>query len=148
VKEFQPAGVTWAASGDFAGDGLTVRVSAPYDWLPGDVAAAYRKVRRVLPAVQAKKAPEASKYPERITIQVVSHEVLCDPRVYESGESVDCKEVQQYFRIGERTLLVAAERDQLEANLAEAVAEIVCVYNDLGACFRPELVDAVKQAGP
>lgn len=148
VREYLPAGVTWKASGDFAADGITVRIAEPFDWPPGDVAAAYRKVRRVLPAVQGRKAPEATKYPERITIQVVPRDVLCDPRIYESAEGVDCKDVLQYFRIGERTLLVAGDRDLLEPNLAEAVAEIVCVYNDLVACFRPELVDAVKQAGP
>jgi serine/threonine protein kinase len=144
VKEFQPAGVTWHASGDFAVDGITVRIAAPFDWPPSEVAAAYRKVRRALPAVQAKKAPDAKRYPERITIQVVPRDTLCDPRTFESGETVECKDLFQYFRIGEKTLLVVAERDQLEPILAEAVAEIVCVYNDLGACFRKELVEAVE----
>jgi serine/threonine protein kinase len=144
IPEFQPAGVTWAASGDFAADGLTVRVAAPTDWAPTDVAAAYRKVRQALPAVQARRAPGATKYPERITIQVVPREVLCDPRTSESGEIVDCKGLTTYFRIGERTLLVAGERDALEANLATAVAEIVCVYNEISACFRHELVEAVR----
>ncbi len=143
VPEFQPAGVTWVGSGDFAADGITVRVALP-DWAPADVAAAYRKVKKVLPAVQARQAPGATKYPERITIQVVSKEVLCDPRTSESGEIVDCKDLTSYFRIGERTLLVAGERDGLEANLATAVAEIVCVYNEITACFRNELVEAVR----
>jgi hypothetical protein len=79
---------------------------------------------------------------------VVPAEVLCDPRILDSGEQPDCKTMTTYFRITDRTLLVADDRPGLEANLAEGVAEIVCIYNDLVACFRPALVDAVKQAGP
>ena len=147
-KEFQPAGVTWAASGDFPADALVVRIAAPGDWAPADVAAAYRKVRRVLPAVQAKQAPGASRYPEWITIEVVPREVLCDPRTADGEPIDDCKAAQQYYRITDKTLLVVADRDRLEANLAEAVAEIVCVYNEVVACFSPQLQDAVKHAGP
>ncbi len=148
AREFQPAGVIWAASSDFAADGVMVRVAAPIDWAPTEVAAAYRKVRRALPAVLARKAPAAATYPQRFTIQVVPRAVLCDPRIFDGGQTVDCKTLFQYFRITDRTLLIADDRAQLEPNLAEGVALIVCIYNDLVNCFQSELVDAVKLAGP
>jgi serine/threonine protein kinase len=148
VKEFQPAGVTWKASSEFGADGITVRVAEPLDWTPADVAGAYRKVKQVLPSVLEKKAPSAGKFPEHITVQVVPKEVLCDPRILEGAEHVDCKTFFTYYRVTDRTLLLAADRAQLEPNLAASVAEIVCIYNELPGCFGAELVDAVNVGPP
>ena len=148
-RDFQPAGVTWKGSGEVPADGLVVRVAAPLDWPPADVAAAFRKVRRVLPSVLAQKAPGAATFPERITVQIVPREVFCDRRILEGAQTVDgCKTLSIYFRVADRTLLVTDDKAQLETNLAQGVAEIVCIYNELAACFQPELVDAVKRAGP
>jgi serine/threonine protein kinase len=147
-KEFQPAGVSWKASSDFGGDGITVRVAEPLDWPPDDVAGAYRRVKKALPAVLAKKAPSATKFPEHITVQIVPKDVLCDPRILEGNETVDCKTLFTYYRVTERTLLVADDRPQLAPNLASSVAEIVCIYNELAGCFGPELVEAVNVGPP
>lgn len=147
AREFEPPGVTWAASAELAADGVVVRVAAPLDWPPADVGQAYRKVRAVLPQVLAARALEAPTFPDRLTVQVVPREVLCDPRIIDGGERIDCGSQHVYFRVTDRTLLVGDDRAQLEANLAEGVAEIVCIYNDLVVCFRPELVEAVRAAG-
>jgi serine/threonine protein kinase len=147
-KEFQPAGVSWKASSDFGGDGITVRVAEPLDWPPDDVVGAYRQVKKALPAVLAKKAPAATKFPEHITVQIVPKDLLCDPRILDGSESVDCKTKFSYYRVTDRTLLVADDRPQLALNLAASVAEIVCIYNELAGCFGPELVDAVNVGAP
>ncbi|HUQ04848.1 MAG TPA: serine/threonine-protein kinase [Kofleriaceae bacterium] len=147
-KEFQPAGVTWKASSDFRSDGITVRVADPLDWTPADVAASYRRVMNALPKVLEKKAPAATKFPEHFTVQVVPKEVLCDPRILDGADTVDCKTFSTYYRVTDRTLLVVADRAQLRPNLAASVAEIVCIYNELPGCFGAELVEAVNVGPP
>jgi len=148
AREFHPAGVAWKASSELAGDGITVRIAEPIDWAPDEVADAYRKVKRALRPDLARKAPSATKFPEHLTVQVVPREVLCDPRILEGAETVDCKTLFTYYRVTERTLLVAADRAQLAPNLAASVAEIVCIYNELAGCFGPELAEAVNVGGP
>ena len=147
IKEFEPPDVTWRASGE-APD-LVVRIATPIDWTPADVTAAYRKVRAAVPGVLAGRAPEPLAYPELLTLQVVPRATLCDPRVFESGSPPgDCKDLLQYFRVRERTLLVADDRALLEPILAQAVAEIVCMFNEsVDPCFTTELVEAVKRPG-
>jgi serine/threonine protein kinase len=147
-KEFHPAGITWKASSEFSDDGITVRVADPLDWTPADIAAAYRKVKAALPRVLQKRAPAATKFPEHLTVQVVPKDVLCDPRILDGADTVDCKTLFTYYRVTDRTLLVAADRTQLDPNLASSVAEIVCIYNELPGCFGPELVEAVNVGAP
>jgi serine/threonine protein kinase len=147
-KEFQPAGVKWKASSDFGDEGITVRVAEPLDWPPAEVDGAYRRVKKALPGVLAKKSLTASKFPEHITVQIVPKDLLCDPRILDGAESVDCKTKFSYYRVTDRTLLVADDRPQLASNLAASVAEIVCIYNELAGCFGPELVEAVNVGAP
>ncbi len=145
AKEFQPADVTWRASVELPDDQLVVRVAAPNDLGPAVVGAAYRKVKNALPRVKA--APRDFKYPAHLTVQVVPRTVLCDPRTFDGAAPDDCKDLLQYFRVSETTLLIVDDDALLEPILAEAVAEIVCIYNGIKPCFAPELAAAVKQGG-
>lgn len=140
---FEPIGLTWAAEGRYPDDALAVRIAAPGTSSPDAVADALRAVRGAVPAVLAKRGQHGEKFAPRLTVLVVPQEVFCAAATFDGATPSDCKAVFQYYRPREHTLLVA-DRPAWRDTLAEAVAEIVCMYNDLTPCFAPELVAATR----
>ena len=144
---FEPPGLTWTEERRLPEEDLTIRIAAPSRWSPDVIADALREVRAAVPAVLATKGQRGDRFAKNLTVLVVPQEVFCAASTFDGAAPPDCKAVFQYFRPRERTLLLA-DRPALRDTIAEAVAEIVCMYNNLTPCFAPDLVVATSAAAP
>ncbi len=129
---FRVSGLTYAAEQMFPDDGLRVLSVAPRD--PAQVRGAYLDAVKRFAAFVRDRGYQEARPPSPITLEIVPREVLCRPEIYtRSQPSGDCRDRDGWYRIHEKTLLLAAEGD-LNHALAVNVARVMCLINRMGAC--------------